>query len=253
METQRPRRRREYRNVLVGALDRMADALLGDPRGAKEADVRTYVKVFAPAHRATSGRLVLEQLVDTVAQGARVLEVGCGPGLDAEALAQVRSDLQVVATDLDPRMVAFATRRTASLRHLDFRQCNATSLPFADSSFDVTFSSCTLSMIDDRQTALAEIVRVTRTGGLILIVDYAPWVPWKVAWQFGRRLRGNLFQRLAATYALGQDQARRARSLEHVANWLASMPVPLTENAVREGESAGLGRLPFWVALTRRR
>jgi ubiquinone/menaquinone biosynthesis C-methylase UbiE len=104
-------------------------------------------------------------LVCGVAAGRSVLEVGCGTGLILERVARVAREAKGV--DLSPGMLA-----KARSRGLDVREGEATALPFADESFDVTYSFKVLSHVPDLGKALAEIARVTRPGGAAFIELY---------------------------------------------------------------------------------
>jgi SAM-dependent methyltransferase len=93
-----------------------------------------------------------------------VLEIGCGPGLDGEAI--VAAGFEYTGTDLSPGMIEVA--RTAGL---DARVAPATDLPFDDHSFDAAWSMSTLMHLDDAEldAALTEITRVLVPGGLFAV------------------------------------------------------------------------------------
>ncbi|WP_454854686.1 class I SAM-dependent methyltransferase [Promicromonospora soli] len=88
-----------------------------------------------------------------------VLEVGCGPGRDGEAI--VAAGFGYTGTDLSPGMVDVA--RTAGL---DAQVASATDLPFDDDSFDAVWSMSMLMHLDDAELdlALAQISRVLVPG-----------------------------------------------------------------------------------------
>jgi ubiquinone/menaquinone biosynthesis C-methylase UbiE len=95
------------------------------------------------------------------------LDVGCGAGALALALApHVKS---VVGIDRVPELLALARDRAPS--NVTFVEGTATRLPFADGSFDLTGTLRTLHHVQRPELVLAEIVRVTRPGGRILVVD----------------------------------------------------------------------------------
>ena len=93
-----------------------------------------------------------------------VLEVGCGPGRDGEAIAA--AGLAYTGVDLSPGMVEVA--RAAGL---DAHVASATDLPFDDHTFDAVWSMSTLMHLDDAEleAALSEIVRVLVPGGLFAV------------------------------------------------------------------------------------
>ena len=116
-----------------------------------------------PAYAAYKGR-VAELL--RLRTGGRYLEVGAGTGADALALAS-RFGVDVVGVDVSRTMVNEARRR--GLR--EARVANAEALPFGDSQFDGCWADRTFQHLADPETALAEMARVTKTGGAIVVVD----------------------------------------------------------------------------------
>lgn len=114
--------------------------------------------------------------------GARVLDVGCGPGQLSLVLAG-RHGLDVTGVDLDPEMVARARANAAAHRapHDDglvptFHVGDVASLGEPDSSFDVVVSTMSLHHWSDPTAGMAEIGRVLRPGGRALIWDLKPGV-----------------------------------------------------------------------------
>jgi ubiquinone/menaquinone biosynthesis C-methylase UbiE len=102
------------------------------------------------------------------ARGAHLLEAGCGTGLILSRLApHARA---AVGVDLSSGMLAPARRR--GLRVV---QGSVTALPFPDASFDVVCSFKVLAHVERIREALAEISRVTRPGGHLLLEFYNPW------------------------------------------------------------------------------
>lgn len=102
------------------------------------------------------------------AEGADVLEVGCGTGVLTRALAALPGVGGVVGVDLAESLVARARELAPGLR---FERADARSLPFADASFDVVVFDSTLSHVPEPERALAEAFRVLRPGGLLAAFD----------------------------------------------------------------------------------
>jgi ubiquinone/menaquinone biosynthesis C-methylase UbiE len=97
----------------------------------------------------------------------RALDVGTGAGALALALAPLVGE--VVGVDVEPELLARARERAPA--NASFEEANATALPFADASFDLTGSMRTLHHVHRPELALAELARVTRLGGHVLVVD----------------------------------------------------------------------------------
>ena len=111
--------------------------------------------------------------------GARVLEVGCGPGHLSTRLAQRGFD--VTGLDLDPAMIARARANTDPAvdrggRRPSFLVGDAASLAFPDGSFDLVVSTLSMHHWADPAAGLAEIGRVLCPGGRALIWDFRPGV-----------------------------------------------------------------------------
>ncbi len=104
--------------------------------------------------------------------GERILDVGVGPGLLAHDLAcLVGTTGRVVGLDLSPAMVEVAATRLAELPQAEARLGEATALDLPDASFDATVSTQVLEYVADVPLALAELHRVLRPGGRVLILD----------------------------------------------------------------------------------
>lgn len=103
--------------------------------------------------------------------GQRVLDLAAGTGASSVALA--RSGAEVVAADFSPGMIAEGARRHGSIRNLSFVQADATALPFDDDEFDAVTMSFGLRNVNEPKKALAELLRVTRPGGRIVVCEFS--------------------------------------------------------------------------------
>ena len=112
--------------------------------------------------------------------GARVLEVGCGPGRLSILLAR-RHGLDVTGLDLDPAMVGRALANAdragnGAGQRPRFLVGDVGSLAFPDRSFDLVVSTFSVHHWADPAAGLAEVGRVLRPGGRALIWDFRPGV-----------------------------------------------------------------------------
>lgn len=109
--------------------------------------------------------------------GARVLDVGCGPGwFWPGALARLPERLRLVLSDSSPAMVAAARARdgiSGQAASLDVITAEAEALPFEDDSFDAVVSMHMLYHVAEPQRALAEMRRVLRPGGRVYVTTNA--------------------------------------------------------------------------------
>jgi ubiquinone/menaquinone biosynthesis C-methylase UbiE len=99
----------------------------------------------------------------------RVLDSGAGSGALALALAPHVGE--VVAVDLVPELLEQGRKRGARFPNVTFVEGDATKLPFDYGSFDLAGSLRTLHHIARPELAVAELVRVTRPRGRVLVVD----------------------------------------------------------------------------------
>ena len=132
----------------------------GDP-GARE---------FASAYEEQMVPMVFlpwaEDLVDRldVRSGERALDIACGTGAVSRVLAgRVGPEGQLVGVDLNPAMLAVA--QSLGLARAEFREADATQLPFGDAEFDVAVCQQGLQFVPEPGAAVGEMARVLRPGG----------------------------------------------------------------------------------------
>lgn len=103
---------------------------------------------------------------------ASVLEVGSGGGFNAEVFLKRFPRWILTISDYDPEMVDLSRDRLARFPNVfDFRQADATQLPFSDDSFDVVISIFVWHHVEDWRRATAECARILRPGGRLILVD----------------------------------------------------------------------------------
>ena len=95
---------------------------------------------------------------------ARVLDVGSGPGALTAVLAERFGAASVAAVDPAP---AFVDALAVRLPGVDALDAAAESLPFADDAFDAALSELVVHFMTDADAGIREMVRVTRSGGVV--------------------------------------------------------------------------------------
>jgi ubiquinone/menaquinone biosynthesis C-methylase UbiE len=100
----------------------------------------------------------------------RTLEVAIGTGLN---LRWYPAGTDLTAIELSPRMLAVARKRAADLgMTADLREGTAAALDFPDGSFDTVICTLSLCSIADDKQAVAEMIRVLRPGGRLVLADH---------------------------------------------------------------------------------
>ncbi len=117
-------------------------------------------KLFGPEHR---------QWACARAAGD-TLEVAIGTGLN---LPHYPPDVRLTGIDLTPEMLAVAETRAQSIgRDIDLREGDAHDLPFTGASFDTVVCTYAMCSVLDEMKVIAEMDRVLRSGGRLILVDH---------------------------------------------------------------------------------
>lgn len=140
------------------------------------AAVKTSYKYWAPIYDHTFGlitRAGRRRVVDYVnTRQGRVLEIGVGTGL---SLHRYKGQLDVTGIDVSPDMLDKARLKVAEkgLTHVTrISEMDARTLAFPDDHFDTVVAMYLVSVVPEPERALAEMARVCRPGGEVLIVNH---------------------------------------------------------------------------------
>lgn len=132
-----------------------------------------------------------------------VLEVAIGTGLNIPAYPPA---VRLTGIDWSPAMLDIARRRADRLhRSVELLEGDAQALPFPDASFDTVVSTFAMCAVPDDRQAIAEMARVLRPGGKLLLADHVAstlWPLWTMQW---------LLERVTIPLA-GEHFLRRPRS-----------------------------------------
>ena len=148
-------------------------------------------------------RLIMRMATPRTRESA--LDVGTGTGHYAACLA----DLGMQVTGIDPSAAMLAVARARPI-DVTWREGDATALPYADGSFDLVLSVTALEFVADAAAALAEMYRVLRPGGRLVVAVLNAQSPWARARQ-REALEADTPFRQARFYAPGEFAALLSR------------------------------------------
>lgn len=116
-------------------------------------------------------KLMAKQLVEKIPANGKVLEIAPGPGYFGIELAKL-GNYQVTGLDISKSFVEIARKNAAEAGlPIDFREGNASAMPFADETFDFTFCQAAFKNFSEPVKAIAEMYRVLKPKGVAVIVD----------------------------------------------------------------------------------
>lgn len=115
--------------------------------------------------------LMAKQLVEKIPANGKVLEIAPGPGYFCIELAKL-GNFQITGLDISKSFVEIARKNAAGAGlKIDFREGNASAMPFTDNTFDFTFCQAAFKNFSEPVKAISEMYRVLRCGGLSVISD----------------------------------------------------------------------------------
>ena len=119
-------------------------------------------------------RMLIPGVFDALKQDPEptLLDVACGTGRFIKQLAQLKPHLPLTGVDLSPFYVEHARAQCQSAQ-TTFREANAESLPFPDNTFSVVTCIYLFHELpkDVRRRVMGELVRVTKPGGVVAVLD----------------------------------------------------------------------------------
>jgi SAM-dependent methyltransferase len=160
-------------------------------------------------------------LLDAFAPGARVLDVGCGPGTITVDIAQRVAPGRVLGVDRADEVLgaARAAADAAGVHNAEFAMGDVYALDVPDASFDVVHAHQVLQHLTDPVAALREMRRVCAPGGVVAArdSDYATFTWWPEDARLTRWLE--LYHEVARANGAEPDAGRRLLAWAHAAGF----------------------------------
>jgi ubiquinone/menaquinone biosynthesis C-methylase UbiE len=193
--------------------------------------------------REYESRLLLE--MSRPARGERILDVGCGTGIFTRDL--LNAGARVTGLELSLPMLRRAAKKTSGLP-FHMVQGDMRGLPFADRSFDKTVSVTAIEFVEDARAAVAELFRVTRPGGCILVACLNSLSPWAARRKIAATEGHSIFRH--ARFRSPEEMASLApvAALIRTAIHFQKRDTPERAKTIeRDGEAQGLATGAFLV------
>jgi ubiquinone/menaquinone biosynthesis C-methylase UbiE len=165
-----------------------------------------------------------KQLVEKIQANGKVLEVAPGPGYFCIELAKL-GNYQITGLDISKSFVEIARKNAAEAGlKIDFREGNASAMPFEDNTFDFTFCQAAFKNFSEPVKAIAEMHRVLRPGGISVIADLRRDAP---AEEIEREVKGMGLGRINETlvkWTFDRMLLKSAYSVDEMKTMVAQTP-----------------------------
>ena len=169
-------------------------------------------------------KLMAKQLVEKIPANGKVLEIAPGPGYFCIELAKL-GNYQITGLDISKSFVEIARKNAieAGLK-IDFREGNASAMPFKDDTFDFTFCQAAFKNFSAPVKAIAEMYRVLRPGGLSVIADLRSDAPPE---EIDREVKGmglNRINEIVVKWTFDQMLLKSAYSVDEIKTMVSQTP-----------------------------
>jgi ubiquinone/menaquinone biosynthesis C-methylase UbiE len=141
--------------------------LMEDPREASRLETKVDPQAW-----------VQKYLAPRVRPGADVLSVGCGPGVILSAVTALQPSVTGTGIDISSDRVREAVERNRGNSQVEFVCGDAQAMQFPSDSFDLVYTRMLLQYLREKEKAVAEMVRVCKPGGTVLLQDLDGQLLW---------------------------------------------------------------------------
>jgi ubiquinone/menaquinone biosynthesis C-methylase UbiE len=143
------------------------DYIMDDPREAARLEAKVDPEAWAQKY-----------LAHHVARGMEVLSVGCGPGVILRAVCALQPSVRGTGLDISPDRIQEAIRRNRDNPRSQFVCGDAHAMQFPAESFDLVYCRMLMQYLQHKERAVAEMVRVCKPGGMVLLQDLDGQLLW---------------------------------------------------------------------------
>jgi SAM-dependent methyltransferase len=143
------------------------DYIMEDPREAARLEAKVNPQAW-----------VQKYLAHRIGPGAKVLSVGCGPGVLLNEVSGLYPSIRATGIDISADRIQEAIQRNRENPRLQFVRGDAQAMQFSSDSFDFVYSRMLMQYLREKEKAVAEMVRVCKRGGTVLLQDLDGQLLW---------------------------------------------------------------------------
>jgi ubiquinone/menaquinone biosynthesis C-methylase UbiE len=143
------------------------DYIMDDPREAARLEAKVDPEAW-----------VQKYVAHHIARGMEVLSVGCGPGVILRAVCALYPSVRGTGIDISPERVQEAIRKNRDNPRTRFVCGDAHAMQFPAESFDLVYCRMLMQYLQHKDRAVAELVRVCKPGGTVLLQDLDGQLLW---------------------------------------------------------------------------
>jgi ubiquinone/menaquinone biosynthesis C-methylase UbiE len=141
--------------------------IMEDPREALRLELKVDPSAWAQKY-----------LAHLVHPGADVLSVGCGPGVILGAVTALDPSIRATGVDISEDRVQQAVQRNRGNKSVKFVAGDAHAMEFPSNHFDIVYCRMLLQYLKEKEQAVAEMTRVCKPGGTVLLQDLDGQLLW---------------------------------------------------------------------------